>query len=75
MSCQNLTPSSIKSRMEYYYFVNLNNKFLTVVINSNNAGIMTRNCTRSIDGLELQFATNHIGTRNYTAFLHASQSY
>ncbi|EEE51351.1 hypothetical protein OsJ_32359 [Oryza sativa Japonica Group] len=27
----------------------------------NNAGIMTRNCTRSIDGLELQFATNHIG--------------
>ncbi|XP_052133752.1 short-chain dehydrogenase TIC 32, chloroplastic-like isoform X1 [Oryza glaberrima] len=27
----------------------------------NNAGIMTRNCTRSMDGLELQFATNHIG--------------
>ncbi|KAF0928602.1 hypothetical protein E2562_006043 [Oryza meyeriana var. granulata] len=27
----------------------------------NNAGIMTRDCTCSIDGLELQFATNHIG--------------
>ncbi|KAJ1296363.1 hypothetical protein BS78_01G294900 [Paspalum vaginatum] len=28
---------------------------------SNNAGVMTRNCTRSRDGLELHFATNHIG--------------
>ncbi|CAN6319284.1 unnamed protein product [Urochloa humidicola] len=28
----------------------------------NNAGVMTRNCTRSCDGLELHFATNHIGT-------------
>ncbi|XP_066339782.1 short-chain dehydrogenase TIC 32, chloroplastic-like isoform X3 [Miscanthus floridulus] len=27
----------------------------------NNAGVMTRNCTRSCDGLELHFATNHIG--------------
>ncbi|KAK3157068.1 hypothetical protein QOZ80_2AG0115710 [Eleusine coracana subsp. coracana] len=27
----------------------------------NNAGVMTRNCTRSSDGLELHFATNHIG--------------
>ncbi|WVZ57547.1 hypothetical protein U9M48_007919 [Paspalum notatum var. saurae] len=27
----------------------------------NNAGVMTRNCTRSRDGLELHFATNHIG--------------
>ncbi|KAF0928603.1 hypothetical protein E2562_006044 [Oryza meyeriana var. granulata] len=27
----------------------------------NNAGILAKNCTRSIDGLELHFATNHIG--------------
>ncbi|KAF8697847.1 hypothetical protein HU200_035338 [Digitaria exilis] len=27
----------------------------------NNAGVMTRNCTCSCDGLELHFATNHIG--------------
>ncbi|TVU31787.1 hypothetical protein EJB05_23488 [Eragrostis curvula] len=27
----------------------------------NNAGMMTRNCARSCDGLELHFATNHIG--------------
>ncbi|CAM0956283.1 unnamed protein product [Alopecurus aequalis] len=27
----------------------------------NNAGVMTRDCTCSCDGLELQFATNHIG--------------
>ncbi|EER91987.1 hypothetical protein BDA96_01G328600 [Sorghum bicolor] len=27
----------------------------------NNAGVMTRNCTLSCDGLELHFATNHIG--------------
>ncbi|PWZ54716.1 Short-chain dehydrogenase TIC 32, chloroplastic [Zea mays] len=27
----------------------------------NNAGVMTRSCTRSYDGLELHFATNHIG--------------
>uniref|UniRef100_A0ACD5TIM7 Uncharacterized protein n=1 Tax=Avena sativa TaxID=4498 RepID=A0ACD5TIM7_AVESA len=27
----------------------------------NNAGVMTRDCTRSCDGLELHFATNHIG--------------
>ncbi|KAL6906442.1 hypothetical protein ACP4OV_004043 [Aristida adscensionis] len=27
----------------------------------NNAGVMTRNCSRSRDGLELHFATNHIG--------------
>ena len=28
---------------------------------SNNAGVLTRNCTLSCDGLELHFATNHIG--------------
>ncbi|XP_066384367.1 short-chain dehydrogenase TIC 32, chloroplastic-like isoform X2 [Miscanthus floridulus] len=27
----------------------------------NNAGVLTRNCTLSCDGLELHFATNHIG--------------
>ncbi|KAM3403212.1 hypothetical protein ACQJBY_006762 [Aegilops geniculata] len=27
----------------------------------NNAGVMARDCTRSSDGLELHFATNHIG--------------
>ncbi|KAF6989596.1 hypothetical protein CFC21_006914 [Triticum aestivum] len=27
----------------------------------NNAGVMARDCTRSCDGLELHFATNHIG--------------
>ena len=27
----------------------------------NNAGVMARDCTRSPDGLELHFATNHIG--------------
>ncbi|XP_047044968.1 short-chain dehydrogenase TIC 32, chloroplastic-like [Lolium rigidum] len=27
----------------------------------NNAGVVTRHCTRSCDGLELHFATNHIG--------------
>ncbi|NP_001170354.2 Short-chain dehydrogenase TIC 32, chloroplastic-like [Zea mays] len=32
---------------------------LSILIN--NAGVMTRSCTRSCDGLELHFATNHIG--------------
>ncbi|CAL4923676.1 unnamed protein product [Urochloa decumbens] len=35
------------------------NLLLNILIN--NAGVMTRNCTRSCDGLELHFATNHIG--------------
>nr|CAB3495332.1 unnamed protein product [Digitaria exilis] len=34
---------------------------IDVLIGSNNAGVMTRNCTCSCDGLELHFATNHIG--------------
>uniref|UniRef100_A0A0D9XM51 Uncharacterized protein n=1 Tax=Leersia perrieri TaxID=77586 RepID=A0A0D9XM51_9ORYZ len=42
---------------------------LTVVVNINNAGIMTRDCTLSIDGLELQFATNHIDYIKLLTFL------
>ncbi|GJM91385.1 hypothetical protein PR202_ga07749 [Eleusine coracana subsp. coracana] len=30
----------------------------------NNAGVMTRNCSRSCDGLELHFAIHHIGALN-----------
>ncbi|EMS49665.1 Retinol dehydrogenase 14 [Triticum urartu] len=33
----------------------------------NNAGVMARDCTRSPDGLELHFATNHIGTPKLSA--------
>ncbi|GJM91388.1 hypothetical protein PR202_ga07752 [Eleusine coracana subsp. coracana] len=35
----------------------------------NNAGVMTRNCTRSSDGLELHFATNHIGVSSKLCFV------
>jgi hypothetical protein len=34
----------------------------SIEIGSNNAGVLTKNRTRSCDGLELHFATNHIGT-------------
>jgi hypothetical protein len=36
--------------------------FFSIEIGSNNAGVLTKNRTRSCDGLELHFATNHIGT-------------
>ena len=49
--------------------------FQTSCDDSNNAGIKAWGCTRSVDGLELHFATNYIGMRNYNALiLHASQS-
>lgn len=35
---------------------------LSHFLGSNNAGVMARDCNRSCDGLELHFATNHIGT-------------
>lgn len=40
---------------------------LVFFFDSNNAGVMTRSCTRSCDGLELHFATNHIGVSSYTS--------
>ncbi|KAG0550327.1 hypothetical protein BDA96_01G329500 [Sorghum bicolor] len=51
--------SSIASVRRFASHFDSLNLPLNILIN--NAGVMTRNCTRSCDGLELHFATNHIG--------------